>query len=894
MKYKRIAIAVLSMFVCISWSVGVQAAEAGDADAVVGRFYWKNSIQRVERVERVYLRVEHPVEAASWSVEAELHVPEGISMHSPTKQVSEGWERLRVALTTGVGGGTPSFVDAPVRFTEFAWELQAAAPITEPLRVTYSLPDGSLAEATLPTDFQPPHDMAPKDYVPEPQPVTSDYHVGGIYFPGWKPGAHYGWSILDAYPERMPALGYYDESNPEVMDWQIKWAVEHGMNFFMFCWYRGYGTEGEPEITQHLDHALHDGFFNARYEELIDFAIMWENGNLAGVSDMDDLLDNLFPFWMETYFKRPNYLVIDNKPVLYIYDIQRFVNDLGAVEAVKVATDAMREAAREEGFDGLYLLAEHRGDSEYILGMMRDAGIDYSFAYCFHSVPPEATQAEAVEHLHDVHQGRFEMRDLIPDVPTVTVGWNPEPWQTYTQYPETPLWWLEPEGYRAQAENLKALMDAQPAGSLSSRMVMLDNLNEWGEGHYILPHREFGFGYLDGIRAVFNDAPEEHLDLLPEEVGLGPYDGLHKAWVEEVTRKYDPEFTPTADSGAERPIVGAIRWDAWHGDASPVGLVVEETLAASHWHDRLPFYAEAIGENAVKVRANSQAIMDQEIAYASQAGLDYWAFVVYPEEDPLSLGLKLYLDSEYKDDINFCLNLQGGWESGDGPDAWPAKVARYVRYMQESTYQTVLDGRPLIYLFSVEGLVGPGRFETWEDARDAFDLLRREVMDAGLPNPYIVAQGWSGDTLKAQTEALGLDAIGAYAANGGAREASFADLVAHTESVWASFRETGLPVVPLVTSGWDRRPRVETPVPWEDGGDIRMYYEAPTPDELAAHLADAIAWCRQYPQTAEAQALLIYAWNEFDEGGWLCPTLIEGTARLDAIQPLLTTDARSE
>ena len=40
------------------------------------------------------------------------------------------------------------------------------------------------------------------------------------------------------------------------------------------------------------------------------------------------------------------------------------------------------------------------------------------------------------------------------------------------------------------------------------------------------------------------------------------------------------EATETTET---RPIVGAIRWDAWHGDASEVGLIVEQTLAPEHW-----------------------------------------------------------------------------------------------------------------------------------------------------------------------------------------------------------------------------------------------------------------------------------------------------------------------
>lgn len=349
-----------------------------------------------------------------------------------------------------------------------------------------------------------------------------------------------------------------------------------------------------------------------------------------------------------------------------------------------------------------------------------------------------------------------------------------------------------------------------------------------------------------------------------------------------------------AEPASHRPIVGAIRWDAWHGPASDVGRTVEKTLAPKHWHYRLPFYGKVIGETAVEARGNTQEIMDQEIAYAHAAGLDYWAFVVYPEEHALSLGLKLYLSSAHKSDIHFCLNLQGGWEGRGGLSAWPDKVRRYVSHFQEPTYQTVMDGRPLVYLYSVEGLVGPGRFETWEDARAAFDRLRADARAAGTGNPYIVAQGWSPDLLKEQTYRLGLDAIGAYASNAGAKAAPYSELAAHTERWWDTFKATGREVVPLATAGWDMRPRVETPVPWVEGGDIEQYYETPKPHELAAHLGNAVKWCKGNADAAMAQAVLIYAWNEFDEGGWICPTLSEGTARLDAIREVLRPAAPEE
>jgi hypothetical protein len=89
-------------------------------------------------------------------------------------------------------------------------------------------------------------------------------------------------------------------------------------------------------------------------------------------------------------------------------------------------------------------------------------------------------------------------------------------------------------------------------------------------------------------------------------------------------------------------------------------------------------------------------------------------------------------------------------------------------------------------------------------------------------------------------------------------------------------------------AGWDRRPRVENPVPWENfGGTMDKYYETATPEEVATHVHTAVKWTQRHAADCPAQAVIIYAWNEFDEGGWLCPTLTEGDARVQALGRLL-------
>jgi len=73
-----------------------------------------------------------------------------------------------------------------------------------------------------------------------------------------------------------------------------------------------------------------------------------------------------------------------------------------------------------------------------------------------------------------------------------------------------------------------------------------------------------------------------------------------------------------------RPTIGAIRWDAWFADeVNPY----EKNLADKKWHGRLPFYARIVSDTEVEVRGDTQAAMDQEIAYAKAGGVDYWAFL---------------------------------------------------------------------------------------------------------------------------------------------------------------------------------------------------------------------------------------------------------------------------
>ena len=104
-----------------------------------------------------------------------------------------------------------------------------------------------------------------ENYVPEPKPATSDRIIAAHYYAAWKKGAaglHNGFDDLHDYPERTPLMGYYDEENPTVTDYEIKWATEHGINCFIYCWYRRRENGGKPVTLDALrcPHGIHKDF----------------------------------------------------------------------------------------------------------------------------------------------------------------------------------------------------------------------------------------------------------------------------------------------------------------------------------------------------------------------------------------------------------------------------------------------------------------------------------------------------------------------------------------------------------------------------------------------------------------------------------------------------------
>lgn len=325
-----------------------------------------------------------------------------------------------------------------------------------------------------------------------------------------------------------------------------------------------------------------------------------------------------------------------------------------------------------------------------------------------------------------------------------------------------------------------------------------------------------------------------------------------------------------------RPTVGAIRWDAWTGGG--VTAEVERSLGPAKYHDRLPWFAKVEGDGRVWIDGSPQQVMDEEIEFAAGAGLDYWAFLLYPEDSSMSRSLKNYLNSGKRNKIKFCLILHNSLTVSEKD--WPRERERAVALLKERGYQTVLNNRPLVFAF-------------WDNfPAQRFAEFRRAAQAANL-NPYYVYMGWNPSADFKIASAHGFDAVSAYAY--GSAQKTFAELCDSVEkNYWQNALSAKVPYVPLVTTGWDKRPRKDNPVSWERNHAYHQQTVFPsraTPEEIASHLKRALNFVKTNPDICVANTIIIYAWNEHDEGGWLEPTwTTDGkpdTSRLDAIRKVL-------
>ena len=470
----------------------------GSADVSVVQVRQAEAINRAGRPNPILIQLANTGGSDATNVTLRVKkLPKGVKVGS-----APGWEHVPAIPATGVASHTFDLVSekAVSGTAEFEVIGGGETPQSAKAQIEF-LPNLKLPKAT---------------YVPEPNPVKSEYEIGALYFPGW-PRIE-AWSrIWPVAPERKPILGWYNEANPEVVDWQIKWAAENGVSYFLVDWYWHKGN-------QYLDHWV-KAFQQAHYKSYLKWAVMWANHNGGGSHSEADQRA-VTKFWIENYFNTPEYYRIDGKPVVMIWSPENMEHDMAASGGCKRLLDLSRQMAREAGFKGIYFIAMKWPEASWdpaVVQNLKNMGFDMTSIYHYmdHGGAAETPQRYAFDHVaesnHKLWEGLHET-GILPFLPNLSTGWDDRPWHGDKG--------IEVYG-RTVSHFQRICRDAKKfADATGIKRLTLGPLNEWGEGSYAEPCAQFGFGMYEVVRDTFCQKPADGwpLNFVPRDVGLGPYD----------------------------------------------------------------------------------------------------------------------------------------------------------------------------------------------------------------------------------------------------------------------------------------------------------------------------------------------------------------------------------
>lgn len=314
---------------------------------------------------------------------------------------------------------------------------------------------------------------------------------------------------------RVPLLGEYDDRDPHEVGRRVRLLASHGVDALVYgvFWCRG---------KRVFEAGLDRGFLGSPEGQSFPFACMWANRMPRRVlpirrADMDVIdasrrvpsdIDDFVRFvgvLAESYFARPNYVTVEGRSYLSIYDSSFFLSELGPANA----SIAIREARRwlaHHGHRDLHLAAIEPNVRS--LPLVREVGFDSVTHYVFlpewKGAPTQDYRACAAARATEWQA--FARRSGLPYMPSVSAGWDASPRAADfgdarpDKYPWSPVVTGEHPDHFHDALARAISFRSEP--SVADPLTFIASMNEWSEGHYIEPDQRFGYGWLEAVRAA--------------------------------------------------------------------------------------------------------------------------------------------------------------------------------------------------------------------------------------------------------------------------------------------------------------------------------------------------------------------------------------------------------
>lgn len=277
-----------------------------------------------------------------------------------------------------------------------------------------------------------------------------------------------------------------------------------------------------------------------------------------------------------------------------------------------------------------------------------------------------------------------------------------------------------------------------------------------------------------------------------------------------------------------------------------------------YWYDGKPFLESALNDGFLKAKNNDK--MQFYIMWANHdVKKNYWNV------------------HRYKDDTSLLWNAAVDW------DNFKIIVDRVIKqYFKQPNYFKI-DGKPVFGFFSVDKLLESFNGSI-EETKKGLEYFRKKVKEAGFPDLHLqMIPGGSSlseiqagaEKMKERINGLGINSVTLY--NMGGFHEDY--LVYGEESV--QIRETmssilNVPLFPCVSIGWDDTPRFPA-----KGMESVVHYHN-TPRSFATLLSKAKQYADSHPE--QPKLITINAWNEWVEGSYLLPDMLNGFGYLEAVK----------
>lgn len=345
------------------------------------------------------------------------------------------------------------------------------------------------------------------NYLPQFHPVPENDLWWGKGFTEWT-------NVTKATPlfpgHRQPRLsadlGFYDLRLEETRIAQADLARRYGVTAFSYYYY---WFNGRKVLNRPIEAVVASG------KPDFPFMICWANEpwtrNWDGLEQEILMPQDYSPGWQRCFaadvakiMHDPRYLRLNGKPMLAIYRVAH-------VPETKEAIARLRSAFKAEGIPEVHLIAGwlRLGHDEALPIDARDLGLDAYFEFPPHEIPAQPMEISADQapgltaHIYDYRATVDAVLDQLAATPSgfryrgVMMGWDNTARRGANSFA---FHGATPANFRRWLR--AALLAARSEAREPETAVFINAWNEWAEGTYLEPDRDFGTGWLEAVASA--------------------------------------------------------------------------------------------------------------------------------------------------------------------------------------------------------------------------------------------------------------------------------------------------------------------------------------------------------------------------------------------------------